>query len=427
VSRETRHRDRSPNTARVTSGPLRGISPAAMLAAVGLVVVGAISFGLLGGPVPNLGLVGSKTANGGVPNRTPDPIIVFQPEQRPTIKGTILFAKAGNIWSVSNDDQLRQITATGHDSSPVWSPDGTAIYFLQTKTTTTQVPCSLMPEACPAGTVSNFTLEYPVLSKMAANGTQTVAIKDGLYSLGSGQGQYFYGIYQPALNPAGSMFAVVSDGPDPFSSDYVIQFLPATGGKLTRPAIPEDYGLGQNDPAWSPDGKTVAFTYNHREGTSGRPRIGLYTPATKRTRFLTDFGYAQPDYAPGGKYLAAVRTSAKGRDVVILNAVTGVEVLRLTNDGRSFAPVWSPAGDQIAFLRASGTSIDLNVATIAAHGGAFTLTKQEPLTTQSQIDGASKPSWFVPADQLPTPAPTATPMPPAAAATAAASQPSTGP
>ena len=62
----------------------------------------------------------------------------------------------------------------------------------------------------------------------------------------------------------------------------------------------------------------------------------------------------QPSYSPDGRYIAATRTTRFGTDVVILDASNGNELLRLTDDGASWAPSWSPAGDAIAFLHIDG-------------------------------------------------------------------------
>jgi hypothetical protein len=42
-------------------------------------------------------------------------------------------------------------------------------------------------------------------------------------------------------------------------------------------------------------------------------------------------------------------------------------------------------------------------------GKALSVVKEEALTSQSQLDGTSRPAWFIPPDELPkpTPAPTA--------------------
>ena len=48
------------------------------------------------------------------------------------------------------------------------------------------------------------------------------------------------------------------------------------------------------------------------------------------------------------------RPTASGPTSSILDAITASELLRLTDDDHSFSPVWSPAGDAIAFLQLDG-------------------------------------------------------------------------
>jgi Tol biopolymer transport system component len=384
--------------------PGRGPAVAPLLAAVVLLAVGVASLGLLGGPLSTGGIPGAATV-GDVPNRTPDPVKVFVPDvaRKPHVNGTIAFAKAGNIWTVSGDDGLSQLTTTGLDHSPAWSPDGGTLYFLQVKAAHGAVPCSMIAVSGCITAVAGFDLSYPVLSSMPAAGGAMAELTSGLYTWGGGRYAYFYGLWQPAISSDGHEFAVISDAPNPLANDYRVEIYDTKTSQLTRLPLAADFAAGHNDPAWSPDGMTIAYSYNHREGTIGRPRIALYNTRTHTSKFLTDFGYAQPSYSPDGRSMAAVRTTNKGRDLVILSASTGQELLRLTNDGHSFAPVWSPAGDQIAFLRARGLNLDLWVATLTGRAPTFSVAREDPLTSQSLLDGTSKPAWFISPDQMPAP------------------------
>ena len=384
------------------AGRVSAASIGPVLSFVALVAVATLTIGLLGGSVPALGVSRGTTHVGDVPNRTPDPVDVFIPvvPQKPEIRGSIVFAKAGNLWTVSGADVLTQLSSGGHDQYPSWSRDGATIYYLELRTAQGDVPCSAVPASGCISSIVPYKLEYPVLTRMPAAGGSSTTIRSGLYSWSGGRYSYFYGLWQPAISPDGKTVALITDAPDPFSHDYELAFMPAAGGQLTRAPLAEDFGLGHNDPAWSPDGTLVAYTYNHRNGTLGEPRIVLYSVRTGVSRFLTTFGYAEASFSPDGRWIAAIRTSAKGEEVVILDAATGAELLRVTNDGHSFEPVWSPAGDQVAFLRANGLSIDLWVDTLGGSGTSFSVTKEEPLTSQSAIDGTSKPSWFIPATEL---------------------------
>jgi Tol biopolymer transport system component len=118
---------------------------------------------------------------------------------------------------------------------------------------------------------------------------------------------------------------------------------------------------------------------------------------------VTGPGYLSPSFSPDGKYIAATKTDSFGSDVVILDGA-GKELLRVTSDDHSFSPAWSPAGGAIAFLHLQGTIVDLKMAQIDSSTGRWTVTKVVDLTKVSGLDGASRPSWFVAAAELPAPA-----------------------
>jgi dipeptidyl aminopeptidase/acylaminoacyl peptidase len=132
--------------------------------------------------------------------------------------------------------------------------------------------------------------------------------------------------------------------------------------------------------------------------------------AKETTTQITGAGYLEPRFSPDGTYIVATRTSAFGNDVVILEAAHGRELLRITDDGRSWAPVWSPAGDAIAFLHIDGLIVDLKMATLDGVGPDWTVAETVDLTQVSGLDGGSRPDWYVAAEDLPpTPEPSVAP------------------
>ena len=101
-------------------------------------------------------------------------------------------------------------------------------------------------------------------------------------------------------------------------------------------------------PAWSPDGKLIAFVDD--EG-----RIGLVTPSGQRgALFDVDATATSLSWSPDSSRLAfdGYRESESGsRDfVVVLELATGNETLLAGEEQGAQAPEWSPEGDQIAFL-----------------------------------------------------------------------------
>jgi len=132
--------------------------------------------------------------------------------------------------------------------------------------------------------------------------------------------------------------------------------------------------------------------------------------ATRRSTAVTGGGYADPSWSRDGNYIVATKTSNIGTDVVILDGRTGTELLKVSKDGQSFDPVWSPKGDAIAFFRVTHGLVDLYLVPLTGTGPTWTAGEALPLTISAGLDGASRPTWFIPADQLP-PLPTATAAP----------------
>jgi len=376
------------------------------LSLVGLAVVAFLTAGLFGGRLPIGGLPGGVLAT---PRPAPEPVIVV-PAKRTDVRGTVLFVKAGNVWAASGTD-VRQLSRTGTDSSPAWTADGQGIYLIETRTKTG----AFFPFE---GTPSRYTLHYPVIVRMRPDGTEREDVADSLYTSGTG-GRYTYHVWylQPTPDPNGGRIAVVSDGPNPTGRDPVIQLMPAAGGRLTSLNLPFTAQLGLADPTWRPDGAAMAYTRYERSGLAPAHRIAIYTVTTKGVTVLTGPGYSQPAWSPDGRYIAAVRWGATGRDVVILDAANGKELIPVTDDGGSWGPAWSPAGDAIVFLTASGEELDLDMVVIRRSGTTFRLGDRLPVTERSQLDGTSRPSWYFPPEVLPTPSPVppATPSPSASA------------
>jgi Tol biopolymer transport system component len=373
------------------------------LSVVGLVVIAAASFVLIGGSLPNIlpgGGPGGPGSGPGGPVRTATPSNVVVVDPRTKVPGTLLYAKDGNIWAQSGD-QARQLTSSEDavDSMPAWSPDGSTVYFVRTVSATgTWVTL---------GVTRTYNLQIPSLVSVPADGAAdpTLVLRGRIRS---GNNTWSYFIREPAISPDGTTAALITDGPDPTRSDIVLKLLNLQSKKLTDPGLPESDGLGHQDPAWSPDGKALLYVRNAREGSRGTPQIMRYNVATGRGATLTTGGYTAPSWSRDGRFVAATKTSSFGTDVVILDARNGTELLKLTNDELSFSPVWSPRMDAVAFYKLDHGVVDLWLIPLSGTGPSWTVGQPIALTIAAGLDARSRPEWFIPADQLP-PLPTPTP------------------
>ncbi|MGH2407093.1 MAG: hypothetical protein ACRDF7_03295 [Candidatus Limnocylindrales bacterium] len=378
------------------------------LALGGLVVAAVLSLVVLFGPF-DLG-IGAKPGGGG-DGRTPNPSIVLtpapSPEARPPFRGTILFAQAGDVWRITGGT-VQRISQTGHDAMPAWSPDGDSIIVVETRQQTSRLACR--------SELSTYELDYPVLVRMLADGSGRTDVESGLIHEG-GDRYSFRWLLQPAVSPDGTTIALLSDDGNPCSSNTVLSHvtlatLPAHGGKVTTLGLADDYPQGHDDPQWSADGTRIAFTYNARSGAVGAPKIAIVTLRSLALRIVISGGYAQPSWSPDMTYLAAVRTTGSGRDIVIVRVRDGAVVARLTADGKSFAPVWAPDDSGIAYLKLTDAGVDLHLLRFAPPAQAAavpTLMDDIALTTDAAIDPTSRPSWYIPPETVPSHVPAPTP------------------
>src|SRR6185312_2702710 len=102
------------------------------------------------------------------------------------------------------------------------------------------------------------------------------------------------------------------------------------------------------NPAWSPDGKWIAYTFSPQDAPSSQA------------------GAPQAGNAPGQLTPSSVRGSG---EIWVVAADGSVAPRRLSREGQeAVGPAWSPDSTSIAFETDVGESSDIHVATVAADG-----------------------------------------------------------
>ena len=131
---------------------------------------------------------------------------------------------------------------------------------------------------------------------------------------------------------------------------------------------------GDFDPAWSPDGRRLAFTTTER----GRYEIAVADARGRGRRYVASG--AQPAWSPDGA-LAFVESG----DVFVLRDGEARNVTRTVDDWEA-SPAWSPDGSRIAFVAAPARGGDSELFVINADG-----TARRQLTDNDY--GEASPAW----------------------------------
>jgi len=112
---------------------------------------------------------------------------------------------------------------------------------------------------------------------------------------------------------------------------------------------------GDYDPAWSPDGKTIAFTSNR---VSGRPRVySINLEDSSVQRLSLQFSYdRQPAWSPDGTRIAFITTQKGPVQVWTMNADgTDQQIFSRSADAINSHPQWALDGEVILFTQLETT------------------------------------------------------------------------
>jgi Tol biopolymer transport system component len=199
-------------------------------------------------------------------------------------------------------------------SDPAWSPDGTLL-----------------------AVTSNMEDSFAVHT-MKPDGSERKLVLENAHS--------------PSWSPDGKQLVVVKESADTDADGNALAIVNADGSEARTLGVDagKDFDV-VSTPEWSPDGKTIAFV-------DGDQSIRLVSPDGKAAPMPSVVAEGNGlSWSPDSTKLAFdryVESKESGRLVaVVLDVATGREtVFKGEQDGVQ-SPVWSPEGDQLAFLSLS--------------------------------------------------------------------------
>jgi Tol biopolymer transport system component len=194
----------------------------------------------------------------------------------------------------------------------------------------------------------------------------------------------------PELSPDGRKIIFLSSR-DGLAYNHQFYVMDADGSnQIKLPGSAAYYA----QPAWSPDGKHIAYT----AGLTGNWEIYLMnSDGTEQTRLTNTNGCGDPTWSQDSNQIAFDASSAKGETQIFVMNVDGSNIIQLTNSyGYKPSLSWSPDGKRIAFTYINDVvknweSVFYDIFVIKADGSG-----QARLTYVSKTDpqkGCNSPSW----------------------------------
>ena len=249
----------------------------------------------------------------------------------PALMGVFLIGSFVSCSPSNRDiDAASLVNLAYHQSTPLWSKDGSKIIF-------SRISSGLFVVEADGSRLWSLPPDAPLGTRLSP------------------------GNFSHAVSPDGSRVAYAMVDKSDFSADIVTSAIDGSD----RRRLSNNNSVDAN-PSWSPDGTQIVF-YSDRAGSPGNPTLHLFimdsdgSDVRQLIPELPIFGTPHPPvWSPDGSRIAFVANREdrvkRGEDVVIVER-TSVHTVRPDGSGvvelweTVSNPGWSPDGSRIAFIK----------------------------------------------------------------------------
>ncbi len=198
--------------------------------------------------------------------------------------------------------------------------------------------------------------------------------------------------FHPAWSPDGKQIAFATDSA---STNLTLWVMNAADGSGRRQvATPGVLQEAVDSLAWSPDGSQLAVAL-FSGGASEIALVPMGGTGRQQARVLTDDpgGALDPAWSPDGQWIAYAARHGGGVEIFAMRA-DGTGRQQLTSTGNARAPAWSPDGRHVAYLSAQSGAFEVWAVDVQlGSSGRLDVSNDRQLTRDLALDATSGISW----------------------------------
>lgn len=344
-------------------------------------IIVILALALLGATLLGSVPLGARNAKNGVAG----------PTSAEDVGGKIAYTRGGAIWVYTGGREVQLTSGPAdeldkRDAMPSISPDGTEIAYIRFD----------------EGFSDLYTLHIDdpddptALTDYRPRGVETGDLRVG------GQPGYaeqaLWALY-PAWSPDGTEIAWTHDRGIQYPGLFLID---ADGDNPTRVSWLDHSTQAIERVSWSPDGTQIAAS-NYVGTPGGTGQIWVLTLEEGRWLDYTSArdGAYDPAWSPDGEWIAFAQREGTAHNIYVMRADpeewegdgTAPTLYKLTSDGASRSPAWSPDGTRLAYIGLEDESFDIYAADFSVTGTFPSIDNIQRLTDNANVEAQWGLSW----------------------------------